>query len=84
MAGRLKRAQYNLFETLPLFIGAVLIARVAGRENTVNAIGAQVYFRDRVASVPLYAFGIRHVRSLVRLVSAAGLVAILYAILAPH
>jgi uncharacterized MAPEG superfamily protein len=84
IAGRLKRAQYNLFETLPIFIGAVLIAHVAGRENTITAMGAQVYFWGRVAYVPLYALGVRLVRSLVWLVSTAGLVAILYAILAPH
>jgi len=84
MAGRLKRAQDNLYETLPLFIGAVLLAHVAGRENEVTAIGAQVYFWGRVAYVPLYAVGVRHVRSLVWLISTAGLVAILYAILAPH
>jgi uncharacterized MAPEG superfamily protein len=84
MAGRLKRAQDNLYETLPLFIGAVLLAHVAGRETSVTAIGSQVYFWGRVAYVPLYAFGVRHVRSLVWLISTAGLVAILYAILAPH
>src|ERR1700733_1568182 len=35
VAGRLKRAQYNLFETLPLFIGAVLIAHLAGRDSAL-------------------------------------------------
>jgi uncharacterized MAPEG superfamily protein len=84
VAGRLKRAQYNLFETLPIFIGAVLIAHIANKESQITAIGAQVYFWGRVAYVPLYAFGIRHLRSLVWLVSTAGLVAILYAVLAPH
>ncbi len=80
-AGRLKRAQDNLFETLPLFIGAVLIAHVANRENNITAVGAQVYFWGRVVYVPLYAFGIRLIRWLV---SVAGLIAILYAILAPR
>ncbi len=84
VAGRLQRAQANLFETLPLFIGAVLVAHLAGRENAVTAIGAQVYFWGRVVYVPLYAFGIRHLRTLVWLVSFAGLVAIVYTILAPQ
>jgi uncharacterized MAPEG superfamily protein len=84
VAGRLKRAQDNLYETLPLFIGAVLLVHVAGRENEVSAVGAQVYFWGRVAYVPLYAFGVRHVRSIVWLISTAGLVAILYAVLAPR
>lgn len=73
-AERLRRAQDNLFETLPLFIGAVLIAHVAGRDNHVTALGAQIYFFGRVAYVPLYAFGVRQVRSLVWLVATAGLI----------
>lgn len=73
-AERLRRAQDNLFETLPLFIAAVLIAHVAGRENHTTALGAQIYFWGRVAYVPLYAFGVRQVRSLVWLVSVAGLI----------
>ena len=84
MAGRLKRAQYNLFETLPLFIGAVLIAHVAGKESQITAIGAQVYFWGRVIYVPLYAFGVRQIRSLVWLVSTAGLVAIFVPLLMPQ
>jgi uncharacterized MAPEG superfamily protein len=84
VAGRLKRAQDNLFETLPLFVGAVLVAHLAGRDSNITAIGAQVYFWGRVVYVPLYAFGIRQVRSLVWTVSVAGLIAIVYAILIPH
>ena len=76
-AQRLKRAQDNLFETLPLFLGAVLIAHVAGRESEVTALGAQLYFWARVVYVPLYAFGVPYVRSLVWVVSLAGLVMVL-------
>ena len=83
-AGRLKRAQDNLFETLPLFIGAVLVAHITGRESQITAIGAQVYFWGRVAYVPLYAIGIRQIRSLVWLVSTAGLVALFIPILMPQ
>jgi uncharacterized MAPEG superfamily protein len=84
LAGRLQRAQYNLYETLPLFIGGVLVAHIAGRENELTAIGAQVYFWGRVVYVPLYAFGIRQIRSLVWLVSTAGLVALFIPILMPQ
>jgi uncharacterized MAPEG superfamily protein len=80
-AERLRRAQNNLFETLPLFIGAVLIAHVAGRENGVTALGAQIYFWGRVVYVPLYAFGVRQIRSLVWLVSTAGLIMVAVRIL---
>lgn len=83
-AERLKRAQYNLFETLPLFIGAVLIVHIAGLENAHTALGAQIYFWGRVVYVPLYAFGVRQVRSLVWLVATAGLVMVILPALMPH
>lgn len=84
IAGRLKRAQYNLYETLPLFIGAVLVAHLAGRDNAITAMGAQVYFWGRVVYVPLYAFGVRMLRSIVWLISTAGLLAIFAALLVPQ
>jgi len=73
-AERLSRAQANLFETLPLFMGAVLIAHVVGIHTAMTALGAQIYFWGRVAYVPLYAFGVPTVRSLVWVVSLAGLI----------
>jgi uncharacterized MAPEG superfamily protein len=73
-AERLQRAQNNLFETLPLFIAAVLIAQVANRDNEWTAIGCQIYFWGRVIYVPLYAFGVRQIRSLVWLISMVGLI----------
>ncbi|KRB52166.1 MAG: MAPEG family protein [Pseudomonadota bacterium] len=82
-AERLKRAQDNLFETLPLFLGAVLIAHVAGKENETTALGAQIYFWARVAYVPLYAWGVPHVRSLAWLISIVGLGMVAQAILLP-
>jgi len=38
VAERLKRAQDNLFETLPLFIAAVLIAHVADRNSALTTL----------------------------------------------
>ena len=81
-AARLQRAQANLFETLPLFIGFVLIAHAAGIHSSMTVLGAQLYFWARVAYVPLYAFGIKQLRSLVWLVSLAGLVMIAGRVLA--
>ena len=73
MGGRLKRAQDNLFETLPLFIAAMLVAHISGRETDMVTLGAEIWFVARVVYVPLYAFGVRQIRSLVWLVSIAGL-----------
>ena len=81
VTGRLRRAQQNLFETLPLFIAAVLIVHAAGRESSFTGWGVTLYFWARVAYLPLYAFGVPYVRSLVWLVSLAGLIMILYAAL---
>lgn len=80
LTGRLERAQANLYETLPLFIGAVLIAHVAGRNGVLTAWGTALYFWARVVYVPLYAFGVPYVRSLAWTVSFAGLVMILAAL----
>jgi len=80
-AGRLVRAQANLFETLPLFIGALLGAAAAGRLGWQTALGAHLYFWARLVYLPLYAAGIPVVRSLAFLVSLAGLLLIVWALL---
>ncbi|MFN3878717.1 MAG: MAPEG family protein [Brevundimonas sp.] len=77
LTGRLERAEANLFETLPLFIGAVLIAHVIGAAGPLTLWGTALYFWARVVYVPLYAFGVPYVRSLVWVVSLAGLVMVL-------
>ena len=83
ITGRLQRAQKNLFETLPLFAAAVLIAHLANRESPLTLWGAALYFWCRVVYVPLYAFGVAMARSLVYTVSLLGLVLVLVAILKP-
>ena len=77
LTGRLERAQANLFETLPIFIGAVLVAHVIGAAGALTLWGTALYFWARVVYVPLYALGVAYVRSLVWVVSLAGLVMIL-------
>jgi len=73
LPARMLRAQENLFETLPLFIGAVLAATVAGRLGLLTSIGAHLYFFGRLIYVPLYAIGIPYIRSLIWTVATAGL-----------
>ena len=82
ITGRLQRAQKNLFETLPLFAAAVLIAHVAGREGVLTLWGAWLYLVARIVYVPLYALGVPMVRTGAFMVSVLGLVLILFAILA--
>ncbi len=83
VTARLQRAQANLFETLPLFAAAVIIAHLAGREGALTMWGAAVYLGARVVYVPLYAAGVMFWRSLVWSVSMGGLIAVLCAILKP-
>ncbi len=83
ITGRLQRAEKNLFETLPLFAAAVLIAHVAHRDGALTLWGAWTYFVMRIIYVPLYAFGVPMVRSVAWILSVLGLVLILVAILRP-
>jgi uncharacterized MAPEG superfamily protein len=81
IAGRLERALANFLETFPLFVAAVLIAHVAGRHDWMTVWGAQLYFWARLAYLPLYAFGIRFIRSLAWNVATLGIVLILVSLL---
>lgn len=80
LAGRLMRAQTNLFETLPIFAAAVIMAHIAGKDGQLTFVGAHLYFFGRLVYLPLYAFGVPYVRSLVWLVAAGGLVMVLAAL----
>ena len=81
LAGRLIRAQANLFETLPIFAAAVIMAHIAGKDGTMlTLVGTHLYFFGRLIYLPLYAFGIPYVRSLVWLVALAGLVMVIAAL----
>ncbi|WP_332878005.1 MAPEG family protein [Massilia sp. S19_KUP03_FR1] len=81
ITGRVQRAQANLFETLPLFIAAVLIAHVADRDGALTLWGCWMYLIARVVYLPLYAFGIPVARTLVFMVGTTGLGLVLAAIL---
>jgi uncharacterized MAPEG superfamily protein len=77
VTARLVRAQANLFETLPLFIAAILIAHVAGRENAHTTEGAWFYLTGRIVYIPLYAFGVPVLRTIAWAVALAGIVMII-------
>src|SRR5215218_9999896 len=64
-AGRLERALRNFLETFPVFVAAVVLVHVLGRETAVSAWGAGLYFSARLVYLPLYAAGVPLLRSLV-------------------
>ncbi len=82
ITARLQRAQSNLFETLPLFAAAVLIAHFAGRNNAQTVLGCELFLGARVLYLLLYAAGVPVVRTLVWAVSIVGLVMLFKVILA--
>lgn len=79
VAERLGRAQANLYETLPLFIAAVLGLKLLGITTPRTVLGAELFLGARVVYLPLYAFGVRWLRSIVWLVAFAGLLMLLFA-----
>ena len=76
-AGRLNRASRNFFETFPLFAAVVLIAAIANIHNNLTLWGAWLYLLGRIVYLPLYAFGVRYVRSLAWNVAVLGIFLIL-------
>jgi uncharacterized MAPEG superfamily protein len=82
LIGRLMRAQGNFFETFPLVIAAVALLGLADIHTRWTAIGAIVWLAARVVYLPIYAAGIVYVRSGVFLVSLAGIVMMLWPLLA--
>ena len=81
LPGRLARAQANLFETLPLFVGGLLGAVAAGHLGWKTAVGAQLYFWGRLVYLPLYAAGVPVVRTIVWAIASSGLLLIVWALL---
>ena len=74
--GRARRAHLNMLESLVIFAVVVLVAHVAGRANETTALGATLFFWGRVAFALVYLAGIPWLRTLVWLVSVAGILLI--------
>lgn len=81
VAGRLDRALRNFSETFPLFAALVFAAYAVGRHDALTEFGAVFYFVARLIYLPLYAFGVPLVRSLVWNVATLGMALILVALL---
>jgi len=60
--GRGNRALKNLFETLPIFIGLVLISIIKEVDNSSLAL---LWLISRTIYIPLYIFGINYLRTAV-------------------
>jgi len=73
VAGRLSRACSNYLETFPFFASLVLAVIATRSHSAWSAWGVYLYLAGRLAYLPLYAFGIFLVRSLVWNVAAIGI-----------
>jgi uncharacterized MAPEG superfamily protein len=79
LSARLLRAYKNFAETFPLFVAAIVFVTLAGRQDAMSALGAQLYFGARLIYVPIYASGITVIRTLVWTVSVIGLALVMAA-----
>lgn len=77
VAARADRALNNFKESFPLFVGAVLAVVAANKLGGRSELGAHLYLWARVAYLPVYLIGIPVVRSLIWLVSIAGIILVL-------
>ena len=78
MTNRLFRAQANFFETFPLFAVLILVTAVTQLYSIYSQVGAILYLIARVIYLPLYAFGIPYLRTIVWLISLLGIILILF------
>jgi uncharacterized MAPEG superfamily protein len=79
MAARLQRAFANYRETFPIFAAVLLATYLAGKMGSLTVDGSILYVVARAVYVPLYAFGVPYVRSLVWGASLVGIVMVLAA-----
>ena len=81
LLGRLSRAQSNLMETAPYFIGLAVILALAGISTHATQFAAIAFVFLRILYLPLYAFGVPNLRGLVWMASFVGLGIMAYAAL---
>ena len=73
LAGRAARASANFRETYPGFLALAVAAAVMNDPSGFGLVGGWLWFVARLVYIPLYLAGIPYIRSLVWLVSLAGL-----------
>lgn len=82
-AARLERARRNFMETYPFFAVIVIAGALLDRHNAGTNYGAAIYLLGRIVYVPLYAFGVPVLRTLVWLAASIGIVLVLLGVLLP-
>jgi len=80
IAARLERAMRNYLETFTFFAASVMLAHTVGRHTTMIATGSLIYFLSRLAYLPLYAFGVAVLRTIVWNLSVLGIALIVLSV----
>ena len=78
---RADRASRNFLETFAFFAAATLAVVLAHKNGAQTILAAQIYFWARVAYLPVYLIGIPYLRTAIWIVSLAGIVLMLAALL---
>jgi uncharacterized MAPEG superfamily protein len=79
LAARLERAYRNFLETFPIFTAVVLAVVLRDKAGALSEWGCILYVVARIVYVPLYAFGVKYIRTLVWAVSIVGIVLLIIA-----
>jgi uncharacterized MAPEG superfamily protein len=75
-AGRARRAHLDMLANMVLFAPLIAIADIAGRDNRMTEIGAQMFFWTRLAYAIVCIAGVPRLRTAVWSASAVALVLI--------
>ncbi len=79
-AERVKRGFNNFMETFAFFAVIIVCLNFAGKSDIVSIAGSSLYLVARIVYIPLYAFGIKGVRSAVWILSLIGILMCLYSL----
>jgi uncharacterized MAPEG superfamily protein len=80
-AARMERAYRNFMETFPMFAAALLAVAVQNKSGGLSHVGAILYVVARIVYIPLYAFGVKYLRSIVWAIATLGIVFLVIAAL---
>ncbi len=78
-AARIDRAYRNFMETFPLFAAALIAVVLQNKSGGLSHWGALLYVVARIVYIPLYAFGVKYVRTLVWFIGTVGIIVLIVA-----
>ena len=79
VAGRLERAYRNFLETFPIFAAVLLAVVLQNKSGGLSHWGALLYVIARIGYVPLYALGVKYLRTRGGVGSIGGIVMLIVA-----